>query len=99
MTTPLTGPEARMDEELLDRLRVATRTCTRTVSGRRHHSPAEVFEGLAVACRELGIEEWDNYGERGPVARLEAEVTGLLGTETAAFFPSGVMAQQVALRI
>jgi threonine aldolase len=88
-----------MDEELLDRLRVATRTCTRTVSGHLHHSPAEVFEGLAVACRELGIEEWDSYGERGPVARLEAEVVGLLGTQAAAFFPSGVMAQQVALRI
>jgi threonine aldolase len=88
-----------MDEDLLDRLRAATRACARTVSGRRHHSPAEVFEGLAAACRELGIEEWDSYGERGPVARLEAEVTGLLGTEAAAFFPSGVMAQQVALRI
>ncbi|HVH95138.1 MAG TPA: beta-eliminating lyase-related protein [Nocardioidaceae bacterium] len=88
-----------MNEDLVDRVRAATRGCTQTVSGRQHHSPAEVLEALAAACRELGIEEWDNYGERGPVARLESEVTGLLGTEAAAFFPSGVMAQQVALRI
>jgi len=88
-----------MNEDLVDRLRAATRACTRTVSGHRYRSPAEVLEGLAAACRELGIEEWDSYGERGPVARLESEVSGLLGTEAAAFFPSGVMAQQVALRI
>jgi threonine aldolase len=88
-----------MDEDLVDRLRAASRACTRTVSGSRHRSPAEVLEGLAAACRELGIEEWDTYGQRGPVARLESEVAELLGTEAAAFFPSGVMAQQVALRI
>jgi len=88
-----------MNEDLVDRVRAANRACTRTVSGHRHRSPAEVLEGLAAACRELGIEEWDSYGERGPVARLESEVSGLLGTEAAAFFPSGVMAQQVALRI
>lgn len=88
-----------MHEDLLDRLRAATSACTRTVSGRRHQSPAEVFEGLAAASRDLGIEEWDHYGERGAVTRLEAEVKRLLGTEAAAFFPSGVMAQQVALRI
>ena len=88
-----------MHEDLADRVRVASRGCTQTVSGRRHQSPAEAFEGLAVACRDLGIDEWDNYGERGPVTGLEAEVKRLLGTEAAAFFPSGVMAQQVALRI
>ncbi|MDO9457694.1 low specificity L-threonine aldolase [Nocardioides sp.] len=88
-----------MDEDLVDRVRAASRSCTRTVAGRRHRSPAEVLDGLATACREFGIDEWDGYGERGAVARVEAEVAGLLGTEAAAFFPSGVMAQQVALRI
>lgn len=43
--------------------------------------------------------EWDSYGERGPVAALEQRVAGLLGTQDAAYFPSGVMAQQIALRI
>jgi threonine aldolase len=88
-----------MDEDLADRVRSASRACTRTVSGRRHQSPAEFFGGLAAACRELGIEEWDTYGEGGAVTRLESEVAELLGTEAAASFPSGVMAQQVALRI
>ncbi|MER7487176.1 beta-eliminating lyase-related protein [Streptomyces sp. NPDC126497] len=39
----------------------------------------------------------DVYGN-GVVEALEERVAGLLGTEAAAFFPTGTMAQQVALR-
>ncbi|MGV9342799.1 threonine aldolase family protein [Streptomyces sp. NPDC003688] len=39
----------------------------------------------------------DVYGDR-VVAALEKRVAALLGTEAAAFFPTGTMAQQVALR-
>ncbi|MBT3163446.1 threonine aldolase [Streptomyces sp. Vc74B-19] len=39
----------------------------------------------------------DIYGN-GVVEALEQRVAGLLGTEAAAFFPTGTMAQQVALR-
>ncbi|MBT2676602.1 threonine aldolase [Streptomyces sp. ISL-14] len=39
----------------------------------------------------------DMYGN-GIVAALEERVAALLGTEAAAFFPTGTMAQQVALR-
>ncbi|NEE54666.1 threonine aldolase, partial [Streptomyces sp. SID8455] len=39
----------------------------------------------------------DVYGG-GVVTALERRVAGLLGTEAAAFFPTGTMAQQVALR-
>src|SRR6185312_9949816 len=39
----------------------------------------------------------DFYGD-GPVTMLEERVAGLLGTEAAVFFPTGTMAQQVALR-
>ncbi|MFI9781313.1 threonine aldolase family protein [Streptomyces sp. NPDC051956] len=39
----------------------------------------------------------DLYGD-GIVADLEERVAGLLGTEAAAYFPTGTMAQQVALR-
>jgi threonine aldolase len=39
----------------------------------------------------------DIYGD-GVIADLEARVAELLGTEAAAFFPTGTMAQQVALR-
>ncbi|MGC4866130.1 threonine aldolase family protein [Micromonospora sp. DT53] len=39
------------------------------------------------------------HGPDGPVAALERRVASLLGTDEALFFPSGTMAQQVALRI
>ncbi|MEU0832828.1 beta-eliminating lyase-related protein [Streptomyces sp. NPDC005969] len=39
----------------------------------------------------------DIYGD-GVVAQLETRIAGLLGMESAAFFPTGTMAQQVALR-
>lgn len=42
-------------------------------------------------------EDSDLYGN-GVVEALEGRVAGLLGTEAAAFFPTGTMAQQVALR-
>jgi threonine aldolase len=86
-------------EDLTARILVASRSCTAALSGHAFRSPAQAFEDLARACGELGIEEWDSYGERGAVQRLEAEVTALFGVEAAAFFPSGVMAQQAALRI
>ncbi|GIG86558.1 threonine aldolase family protein [Plantactinospora endophytica] len=38
-------------------------------------------------------------GPDAPVARLERRIADLLGTESALFFPTGTMAQQVALRI
>ncbi|WP_406063929.1 threonine aldolase family protein [Micromonospora sp. NBC_00860] len=39
------------------------------------------------------------HGPDGPVATLERRVASLLGTDEALFFPSGTMAQQVAVRI
>ncbi|WP_234482626.1 MULTISPECIES: low specificity L-threonine aldolase [unclassified Streptomyces] len=42
-------------------------------------------------------EQADLYGD-GVVAALEERVAALLGTEAAAFFPTGTMTQQVALR-
>jgi len=81
------------------RYRKAAKACTETVSWHRSQSPAEVFAGLAEACETLGVDDWDSYGERGPVAMVESEVAELLGKEAAAFFPSGIMAQQCALRV
>ncbi|NEB74955.1 threonine aldolase, partial [Streptomyces sp. SID14478] len=54
---------------------------------------------LARAAQEVADPQadLDVYGD-GIVAELEAEVAALLGTEAAAFFPTGTMAQQVALR-
>jgi len=86
-------------DDLATRVRAASRACAAAVTGPGFRSPAQAFGELARACDELGIEEWDAYGERGAVERLEREVTGLFRKEAAAFFPSGVMAQQAALRI
>ncbi|NEC00055.1 threonine aldolase family protein, partial [Streptomyces anulatus] len=43
-------------------------------------------------------EDWTDVYGGGVVADLERRVAGLLGMEEAAFFPTGTMAQQVALR-
>jgi threonine aldolase len=86
-------------DELATRIRTASLSCPTSVSWNVSRSPAQVFEDLAHACDELGIDGWDTYGESGPVERLEQEVMALFGVPAAAFFPSGVMAQQAALRI
>ena len=86
-------------DDLPTRIAVASRSCAVAVSGQAFRPPVQVFEELARGCGELGIEEWDVYGERGAVQRLEAELTTIFGAPAAAFFPSGVMAQQTALRI
>lgn len=89
----------RPSDDLNARVRAASRSCAAAVSGHAFRSPAQTFADLAQACDELGIDEWDAYGERGAVQRLEAEVAALFGVAAAAFFPSGVMAQQAALRV
>jgi threonine aldolase len=86
-------------DDLPTRIAAAARSCAVAVSGHAFRPPAQIFEELARGCGELGIEEWDVYGERGAVQRLEAELTTIFGVPAAAFFPSGVMAQQTALRI
>jgi threonine aldolase len=57
--------------------------------------PAAEFRALA----ERAGERLDVYGGGESVERLEARVAELLGKEAAALFPSGTMAQQIALRI
>ena len=65
-------------------------------------------QGPCRTCGELidyldnlgaGARDWDHYGEGGPVAELETRVANLVGKPAAAMFPSGVMAQQVMLRV
>ncbi len=53
----------------------------------------------AAAWAEAAQLGWDRYGAGGAVERLEAELVELFGTDAAAFFPSGTMAQQCALRV
>ncbi|MBF9129886.1 threonine aldolase [Plantactinospora sp. S1510] len=60
-----------------------------------HRMPRAVLRQLLDQVDE----ETPPGGPDGPVARLERRIGELLGTESALFFPTGTMAQQVALRI
>jgi len=71
--------------------------CTRFVPSwvAATRDPADTFRALADRAGARG----DVYGEGESVKRLESRVAGLLGKESAAVFPTGTMAQQIALRI
>ncbi len=80
------------------RYRAAAKACTTTVFWHASRTPVEVLRAVADDAEALDVTEWDVYAERGPVAEVERQVAELLGKPAAAFFPSGVMAQQAALR-
>ena len=80
----------RLLSDELERLRPG---CRRFLAG---HGPRTAAQLLAAIPTDLGI---DRYGEGGAVAALEAEVRKVLRKPAAAFFPSGTMAQQAALRV
>ncbi|MGW7364934.1 threonine aldolase family protein [Streptomyces sp. NPDC054841] len=68
----------------------------------RGSADGRIGERLAALAAEAGAvhdldEGVDVYGD-GVVAELEGRVAALLGFPAAAFFPTGTMAQQVALR-
>ncbi|WP_431962056.1 threonine aldolase family protein [Actinacidiphila sp. bgisy160] len=82
------------DDEKARRI-AAVRSCDRVLS---HGKPATMRERLARLAGREGLDgPLDMYGD-GIVAELEQRVAGLLGTEEAVWFPTGTMAQQVALR-
>jgi threonine aldolase len=67
--------------------------CSRFVHG---HGRATAASMLATIPAGTVL---DTYGQGGVVADLETEICRLLGKPAAAFLPSGVMAQQAALRV
>lgn len=87
-----------MTDDLWDRYRAATKDLDRNVFWQPRRNPQQVLRALADAAEELDL-GWDQYAARGAVARLEEELTELFGTGGAAWFPSGTMAQQAALRV
>ncbi|MBO1333871.1 low specificity L-threonine aldolase [Streptomyces sp. VRA16 Mangrove soil] len=96
-----TGDENASDEKRRTARRLAAwRSVERTLA-RGPHVPtigehwARLTEVAGTVADLSG--DVDLYGD-GVVAELEAKVAGLLGKEAAAFFPTGTMAQQVALR-
>ncbi|MEU5534904.1 beta-eliminating lyase-related protein [Streptomyces sp. NPDC020362] len=94
------GEERSAQERLRERRAAAHRQARRTLS--RAGWGSTIRERLSYLT-EAGAEVYDLdepadvYGNR-IVAALEERVAALLGTEAAAFFPTGTMAQQVALR-
>ena len=63
-------------------------------------APQPVADQLRAAAAALGPDDWpDRYGDGELVETFEARLAQLLGLEAAAVFPSGTMAQQIALRI
>ena len=78
-----------------DRRAAARRGCTRWLVGHGDVSPVDWLAEVVGAATEPDL---DRYGGGGEVEVLESEVAELLGKEAAVFMPSGVMAQQAALR-
>lgn len=67
----------------------------RVLSGVR---PMSVREKLAEFGEAAAPELMPDFYGDGPIRDLEERVAGLLGADDAVFFPTGTMAQQVALR-
>ncbi|MFF8451619.1 aminotransferase class I/II-fold pyridoxal phosphate-dependent enzyme [Streptomyces leeuwenhoekii] len=92
-------PEEDRRERLRERRRAAHRAARRVLA--RPGFLSTLRERLALLDGAAGLhdldEAADQYGD-GVVEALEARTAALLGTEDAAFFPTGTMAQQVALR-
>ncbi|MFC8201417.1 threonine aldolase family protein [Streptomyces sp. NPDC057298] len=95
-----TGEAEGTAEQRRERRRVAWRGARRVLWRPGFRSTVgELLAGLTDAAPDVYDLDRpvDMYGN-GIVETLEERVAGLLGTEAAAFFPSGTMAQQVALR-
>ncbi len=89
--------QAEPMSDYMTRFEELTAACEDTVFGHPTATPGEVLRRLADFADERGL-GWDQYGVGGAVAMLEEELEVLFG-KPAAFFPSGVMAQQSALRV
>ncbi|HEU4945602.1 MAG TPA: beta-eliminating lyase-related protein [Kribbella sp.] len=90
-----TYPTLASIDDLRARRKAAAVDCTRWLFW-RPTAPADTLQLLAEAASE---DARDRYGDGGEVALLEEEVAELLGKPAAVFVPSGIMAQQSALRV
>lgn len=71
-------------------------SCQRRLHG---HYPRSIQKSLLELVDYVDPHQMpDAYGQGEAVQSLELKVAGLLGKEAALFFPSGTMAQQIALR-
>jgi threonine aldolase len=91
---------ARTTDDIRERRIAAMRTVRRSLGSSGMHVPmGERLRLLLDEGRDVYdlTQPADVYGDR-IVETLEERVAGLLGTGAAVFFPTGTMAQQVALR-
>ena len=90
----------RMDAaELKARRFAALRQCDRILSAARQSTVREQLERLvADADGAFDLDSMPDQYCDGIVAELERRTAELLGMEEGAFFPTGTMAQQIALR-
>lgn len=92
------GPDVTEPLDRAQRRWLAMRGCEQILSGPGVRSMRERVETFLGADLEADLDDRpDMYGD-GLVRRLEERVAGLLGKADAVYFPSGTMAQQVALR-
>ncbi len=94
------GARLSSEDRRRHRRLAAWRACERVLT--RPAMDQRLGERLAALATDAGAvydleERTDLYGD-GVVAELERRVAALLGFPAAAFFPTGTMAQQVALR-
>lgn len=88
---------AEQDEELAQR-RAELRRTARWLHGHGHEPAHAELARVAAWCEERGVES-EVYGEGRDLQAFEARVAELLGYPAARFFPSGSMAQPIALRL
>ena len=74
------------------------RAASRRLGGHGPIEPSELLAATAEWCQEQSV-GLDPYGEGAITAEFENKVAGLLSMPAGRFFPSGTMAQQVALRV
>ncbi|QNP71019.1 threonine aldolase [Streptomyces roseirectus] len=97
--TPDPDDAATLAERLRERRMTAQREAARILSRPPYRaSLRERMAHLQEAAEVYDLDERTDVYGNGVVAALEERVAGLLGTEAAAFFPTGTMAQQIALR-
>jgi threonine aldolase len=80
-----------------DRRKLRAR-CSTVLHGFRAPAPAEEFRLLSEWCLANDVAH-DDYGEGRLIEDFERRIADLTGKAAAAFMPSGVMAQLIAVRI
>ena len=73
-------------------------SCSAVLYGFRTPSPAEEFRLISEWCQANDVAH-DSYGEGRLIEDFERRIAELTGKAAAAFMPSGVMAQLIAIRI